>query len=78
LGSTVLQWFRRLIKRIGLGGVQFRDVRHSYATTCLLRDVPVKIVSAQPGHANIVIALQVYVLPGMGDRASDAMEAALA
>ena len=71
--------FKSFLKRNGLPNIRFQDLRHTYATLLLSKGIHPKIVSEQPGHANIGITLDTYshVLPGMGDAAAGAMDEAL-
>lgn len=71
--------FKPLLERAGLPKIRFHDLRHTCATLLLSRDVHPKFVQELLGHATIAITLDTYshVLPGMGDRASRAMEDAL-
>ncbi len=59
--------------------VHFHDLRHTCATPLLIRGVHSKIVSEVLGHSSVSITLDVYshVIPGLGDAAAKAMEAAL-
>ncbi len=68
--------FKPLLKRAGLPEVRFHDLRHTCATLLLSKDVHPKFVQELLGHATVAITLDTYshVLPGMGDRASRAME----
>ena len=69
----------RLLRRVGLPDIKFHDLRHSCATLLLTEGGHLKVVSALLGHANISITLDTYshVMPGLGDTAALAMEAAL-
>ena len=71
--------FKAFLKRSGLPDIRFQDLRHTYATLLLSKEIHPRIVSEQLGHANIGITLdtQSHVLPGMGDAAADAMDEVL-
>jgi integrase len=72
--------FQPAIKRAGLEGVRFHDMRrHTCATLLLLRGVNVKVVSERLGHAKIQITLDTYshVLPTMQEEAATIMESIL-
>ena len=64
--------FGKLVKHIGLSGVRFHDLRHTFTSLMLLRGVPVKVVSEALGHASAAFTLDTYghIMPGMD---SDAM-----
>jgi integrase len=71
--------FKGLLKRADLPQVRFHDLRHTYATVLLTKNVNPKIVSEMLGHATIAITLDTYshVLPNMGEAAATAMDDAL-
>jgi integrase len=71
--------FQPIVKRAGLDGVRFHDLRHTCATLLLLRGVNVKVVSERLGHAKIQITLDTYshVLPTMQEEAPGVMESIL-
>jgi integrase len=64
--------FGKLVKHIGLQGVRFHDLRHTFTSLMLLRGVSVKVVSEALGHASAAFTLDTYghIIPGMD---SDAM-----
>jgi len=69
--DLLTKWFKRHARRAGLPVIRLHDVRHTYATACLLAGIHVKVVSERLGHASVVTTLRIYghVLPGM-DRAA--------
>jgi integrase len=71
--------FLLLLKRAGLPGITFHDLRHTCASLLFQRNVHPKFVQELLGHASIVITLDTYshMLPGMGGEAADAMGEAL-
>ena len=71
--------FRPLLKRAGLAGVTFHDLRHTCASLLFQRNVHPKFVQELLGHASVVITLDTYshMLPGTGGEATDAMGDAL-
>jgi integrase len=71
--------FKPLLKKVGLSGIRFHDLRHTCATLLLTRGIHPKIVQELLGHSTIAITLDTYshVLPGMGDAAAGAMDEAL-
>lgn len=72
--------FKPKLAKAGLPhSVRLHDLRHTYATVLLSKNVHPKFVQELLGHANIAITLNTYshVLPGMGDQTATAMEAAL-
>jgi integrase len=71
--------FKPLLKRTGLEGVRFHDLRHTCATLLLSRGVHPKFVQELLGHSSIAMTLDRYShwIPSMGDQTARAMEAAL-
>jgi len=71
--------FKPLLRRAGLAGICFHDLRHTCATLLLTRNVHPKLVQELLGHATISMTLDTYshFLPSMGDQTVRAMEAAL-
>lgn len=91
-GNLCNRNFRRISAAAGLGEWEgegkrrrFRpahrvyDLRHTCATLLLLAGEDLKVVSERLGHASIVLTVDTYahVLPGMGERAADKLEAML-
>ncbi|MCI0456764.1 MAG: site-specific integrase [Gemmataceae bacterium] len=71
--------FQPLLKRAGLMGVRFHDLRHTCATLLLLAGVNIKVVSERLGHADVKITLDTYshVLPTMQELAVEKLDALL-
>jgi integrase len=71
--------FKPLLRKAGLPNIRFHDLRHTCATLLFTRGVHPKIVSEVLGHSSVSITLDVYshVIPGLGDAAALAMDAAL-
>jgi len=59
--------FAALVRRAGIAGLRFHDLRHTHATHLLTQGVHPKVVSERLGHATIAITLDTYshVLPGL-------------
>ena len=78
-GGNLNRAFKALLKRAGLPGIRFHDLRHTCATLLLRQGVNPKFVQELLGHADISLTLNVYshILPDMGDAAAGAMDAVL-
>ena len=74
---TVSQAWRRIVRRLGLKGVRFHDLRHTCASMLLQQGVHPKIVQERLGHSSISITLDLYshVVPGLQHAAADKMDA---
>jgi integrase len=61
-------------------GVRFHDLRHSCAAILIAAGEHPKVIQAQLGHQSITMTLDRYghLLPGLHDRAADALDAAYA
>jgi len=64
--------FGRMVKKAGLGGVRFHDLRHTFASLMLMRGAKPKVISEALGHASVAFTMDVYshIIEGMQ---SDAM-----
>ena len=60
LTEAVSHGFRRLTKQIGLKGTHFHDLRHTFASNLLDRNVPPKVVQEILGHKTIAITMDIY------------------
>lgn len=71
--------FAPLLRRAGLPGITFHDLRHTCASLLFQRNIHPKFVQELLGHASVAITLDTYshMLPGMGGEATDAMSEAL-
>ncbi len=58
--GTLTHNFARIARRVGLQGVRFHDLRHTFATLMLLLGVHPKIVSEMLGHSSVAFTLDVY------------------
>ena len=72
LPDTITHVWRRLVRRIGLEGIRFHDLRHTHASLMLKAGVHPKIVQERLGHASIEITLDIYshLVPGLQEAAA--------
>jgi integrase len=63
--------FARIVKRAGLVGVRFHDLRHTFASLMFLRGAKPKVISEALGHASVAFTMDVYshIIQGMQEDA---------
>ena len=71
--------FGRLVKKAGLSGIRFHDLRHFHVTQLLGNGVDVGTVADRVGHKNAAMTLNVYrhFMPAADQRAADVIAAVL-
>lgn len=57
---SVLDAWKCFIRKIGISPCGFHKLRHTFAHNALRAGVPVKVVSAWLGHADVYITIQIY------------------
>ena len=62
---TMENRFKRILKKCGVGKINFHALRHTFATRCVEIGFDVKSLSEILGHANVNITLNRYVHPSM-------------
>ena len=75
----MLDLLKAFLKKAGLPGVRFHDLRHSSATLLLSLGVHPKVVQEILGHSQISMTLDIYshVLPSMHQEAMARLNAAI-
>ena len=70
--GVISHTFARIAIQVGLNGVRFHDLRHTFASLMLLRGAKPKVISEALGHSSVGFTLDVYshIIEGMQ---SDAM-----
>lgn len=58
-------YFKTLLKKLGMPPMRFHALRHSFATRCIECGCDYKTVSVLLGHSNISTTLNLYVHPNM-------------
>jgi integrase len=63
--------FARIVKRAGLEGVRFHDLRHTFASLMLLRGAKPKVISEALGHSSVAFTMDVcsHIIEGMQEDA---------
>lgn len=62
---TYRNYYKKLMKKLGMPKLKFHGLRHSFATRCIESNCDYKTVSVLLGHANISTTLNLYVHPNM-------------
>ncbi len=65
--GVISHTFARIAIQVGLNGVRFHDLRHTFASLMLLRGAKPKVISEALGHSNVGFTLDVYshIIDGM-------------
>lgn len=77
--NNVRRSLRAIARSAGLEERTPHELRHTHASLLLARGTPIKVVSERLGHRDVTTTLEVYqhLLPGMGERAADEIDAML-
>ncbi len=69
--SVLSHDFARIVKRAGLKGIRFHDLRHTFASLMLLRGAKPKVISEALGHASVAFTMDTYshIIEGMQEDA---------
>ena len=62
---TYRNYYKQLLKQLGIPDLKFHGLRHSFATRCIESQCDYKTVSVILGHSNISTTLNLYVHPNM-------------
>ena len=62
---TYRNYYKRLLKKIGIEYIKFHGLRHSFATRCIESNCDYKTVSTILGHSSINTTLNLYVHPNL-------------
>ena len=62
---TYRNYYKMLMKQLGLPPLKFHGLRHSFATRCMESRCDYKTVSVLLGHSNISTTLNLYVHPNL-------------
>lgn len=76
--STISAWFEDEVTAGGLRRIRLHDTRHTAASLMLADGVPVHVVAQLLGQdPRVTLATYAHVIPGMADRAGEALSTAL-
>ncbi len=77
--SVLSHEFQDTVKKAGLGNCRFHDLRHTFASLCLLRGVSPKVISEALGHSSVAFTMDVYshIIKGMQEDAMALLDEAL-
>ena len=69
--SMLSHEFASIVKRAGLEGVRFHDLRHTFARLMLLRGAKPKVISEALGHSSVAFTMDTYshIIEGMQEDA---------
>ncbi|MCD8032054.1 MAG: site-specific integrase [Bacteroides sp.] len=62
---TYRNYYKKLMKELGMPELKFHGLRHSFATRCIESNCDYKTVSVILGHSSISTTLNLYVHPNM-------------
>lgn len=65
---TYRNHFNKLMNKLGISGVKFHGLRHTFATRCIESNCDYKTVSVLLGHSNISTTLNLYVHPDLDQK----------
>lgn len=71
--------FAKMVKRTGLKGARFHDLRHTFASLMLLRGAKPKVISEALGHSSVAFTMDTYshIIEGMQEDAMVLLDAVL-
>ncbi len=77
--SVLSHEFARTVKKAGLAGVRFHDLRHTFASLMLLRGAKPKVISEALGHSSVAFTMDTYshILEGMQEEAMSLLDEVL-
>lgn len=65
---TYRNYYKRILKNLGIPYLKFHGLRHSFATRCIESKNSVKTVSVILGHSNITTTMNLYVHPDNAEK----------
>ncbi len=58
--DRLTKWFSKFVRKTDLPPIHIHSLRHTYATLCIAKGVPLTAVSAQLGHASVSTTANIY------------------
>jgi len=73
--NLIKRRFEPLMKKTGLE-IRFHDLRHTYASMLIAKNIPIKYIQNQLGHSSIQMTLDQYghIMPETHEQAVQALE----
>ncbi|MEJ2707884.1 MAG: site-specific integrase [Anaerolineales bacterium] len=73
---NLLRHFHASLEKAGIKRIRFHDLRHTFATFLLKKNVHPKVVQSMLGHSTISLTLDTYshVIPDMQDKATEKID----
>ena len=65
---TYRNYYKRILKNLGIPYLKFHGLRHSFATRCIESKNSIKTVSVILGHSNITTTMNLYVHPDNAEK----------
>jgi integrase len=71
--------FYKMVKRAGVSGCCFHDLRHTFASLTLMRGAKPKVISEALGHSAVAFTMDVYshIIDGMQEDAMTLLDEVL-
>lgn len=57
---VIANWLKKICQMVSINSVPFHSLRHSFATRCIEKGVPITTISALLGHKSIKMTLDTY------------------
>ncbi len=74
--NMIKRKFFPVVRKAGIDKIRFHDLRHTYASILIAKNVPIKYIQAQMGHSAIDVTLNTYghLLPEVHQKGIEALE----
>ena len=74
--ATLWRYFNSIITKCGLKDITFHDLRHTFASLLISKNIPIKYIQRQMGHSSIKMTMDTYghLMPDVYDQAINVLE----